>query len=140
VQLQPELERYRTDALYFEQHRQELLRRYPEHWIAVYDQDIVGIAKRLPRLLQKLEKQGLPRGQVFIEHVSSKEDLLTFHAEYQGQRGIFDFDGNMTQGHLTSRTAQRLIREWTSQHREELEQNWHKAREGKTLYRIAPLR
>jgi len=43
-----------------------------------------------------------------------------FHAEYQGQRGIFDFDGNMTQGNLTSRTAQRLIREWASQHREEL--------------------
>lgn len=34
-----------------------------------------------------------------------------FHAEYQGQRGIFDFDGNMTQGNLASRTAQRLIRE-----------------------------
>lgn len=63
-----------------------------------------------------------------------------FHAEYQGQRGIFDFDGNMTQGTLTSRTAQRLIREWTSQYREELEQNWHKARAGETLHRIAPLR
>ena len=63
-----------------------------------------------------------------------------FHAEYQGQRGIFEFDGTMTQGNLTSRTAQRLIREGASQHREELEQNWHSAREGKALYRIAPLR
>ena len=65
---------------------------------------------------------------------------LHFHAEYQGQRGIFDFDGNMAQGNLASRTAQRLIREWASQHREELEQNWHKARAGQALYRIAPLR
>jgi len=63
-----------------------------------------------------------------------------FHAEYQGQRGIFDVDGQMVQGNLTSSTAQRLIREWASQHREELEQNWQKAREGVTLHRIAPLR
>ena len=63
-----------------------------------------------------------------------------FHAEYQGQRSIFDFDGNMTQGNLASRTARRLIREWASQHREELEHNWHKARAGQAFYRVAPLR
>ena len=49
------------------------------------------------------------------------------------------FDGRMIQGNLTSRTAQRLSREWASQHREELEHNWYKAREGKTLDRIVPL-
>jgi Domain of unknown function (DUF4160) len=58
----------------------------------------------------------------------------------EGQRGIFDFDGTMMQGNLASRTAQRLIREWASQHCEKLEQNWHQARAGKALYRIAPLR
>ena len=63
-----------------------------------------------------------------------------FHAEYQGQRGIFDFDGNMIQGNLTSRTASRLIREWVSQHRAELEDNWQNARAGKVLTYIAPLR
>ncbi len=76
MQVQQELERYRTDALYFEQHRQEFLQCYPERWIAVYNQQVVGTAKRLPHLLQELEQRGLPRGQVFIEHVSSKEDLL----------------------------------------------------------------
>jgi len=75
-QIQQELDHYRNDALYFEHHRQELLRRYPERWIAVYDQQVVGTAKRLPQLLKQLEKRGLPRGRVFIEHVSAKEDLL----------------------------------------------------------------
>ena len=63
-----------------------------------------------------------------------------FHAEYQGQRGIFDFEGTMIQGNLTSRTASRLIREWVSQHRAELEDNWHNARAGTALTYIAPLR
>jgi hypothetical protein len=62
-----------------------------------------------------------------------------FRAEYQGQRGIFDFDGNLQQGNVRSRTAQRLIKEWTIQHREELEENWNNMREGKAFMRIPPL-
>ncbi|MBI2906262.1 MAG: hypothetical protein HYX92_01260 [Chloroflexi bacterium] len=76
VQVQQELERYRTDALYFEQHRQELLQHYPEQWIAVYGQQVVATAKRLPQLIRKLDRLGVPRGQVFIERVSATEDLL----------------------------------------------------------------
>lgn len=71
-----ELDRYRTDALYFEQHREDFLQRYPERWIAVYNQAVVATARRLPQLLRQLEHRGLPRGYVFIEHVSAKEDLL----------------------------------------------------------------
>ena len=63
-----------------------------------------------------------------------------FHAEYQGQRGIFDFDGNLQQGNFRSRTAQRLIKEWSSLHRAELEENWDNMREGKSFTRIPPLR
>jgi len=33
-----------------------------------------------------------------------------FHAEYQGQRGIFDFNGNMTRGNMRSKTAKGMIR------------------------------
>lgn len=76
MQAQQELERYRNDALYFEGHRQTLLRQHPERWIAVYDQRVVGIAKRLPQLIKQLDKLGLPRRRVFIEHVSAKEDTL----------------------------------------------------------------
>ena len=28
-----------------------------------------------------------------------------FHAEYQGNKAVFDFNGNMTKGDLRSRTA-----------------------------------
>ena len=76
MQAQRELERYRNDALYFEGRRQELLRQHPERWIAVYEQQVVGTATRLPQLIKLLEKRGLPRRRVFIEHLSAKEDLL----------------------------------------------------------------
>jgi hypothetical protein len=61
--------------LHFEQHRQELLQRYPERWTAVYKREVVATDRRLPQLLQQLAKRGLPRGQVFIAHVSAQEDV-----------------------------------------------------------------
>jgi hypothetical protein len=62
-----------------------------------------------------------------------------FHADYQGQSATFTFDGEILAGSLVSRTARRLIREWSLARRAELEANWSRAREGKALERIAPL-
>jgi len=62
-----------------------------------------------------------------------------FHAEYQGQRGVFDFAGNMIKGNIRSKTAQGLIKEWTFLHQKELLDNWNKAVDGTQLDKIAPL-
>ncbi|MEA3416680.1 MAG: DUF4160 domain-containing protein [Thermodesulfobacteriota bacterium] len=62
-----------------------------------------------------------------------------FHAEYQGQRGVFDFNGNLIKGHIKSNTARKLIKEWVLLHQEELEGNWKKAEQKKQIDRIAPL-
>ena len=62
-----------------------------------------------------------------------------FHAEHQGQSATFTFDGEILAGSLLSRTARRLIREWSLAHQAELEANWSRAREGQSLERIAPL-
>ena len=62
-----------------------------------------------------------------------------FHAEYQGQRGVFDFDGTMTHGSIKSNTAKKLIKEWATLHRQELVENWEKAMINKQIDKIAPL-
>jgi hypothetical protein len=80
MQVQEELQRHRQDALYFQQHRQELLTRYPDRWIAIYHQQVVGAAKDHKRLRQQLERKGIPPGQVFREYLTDKEDLLILAA------------------------------------------------------------
>jgi hypothetical protein len=35
-----------------------------------------------------------------------------FHAEYQGEKATFNFRGEILAGNISSKTAQRLIREW----------------------------
>jgi len=62
-----------------------------------------------------------------------------FHADYQGQRGIFDFSGQMIKGNLKSNRARKLIKEWALLNQQNLKENWEKAEQGKQIDRIAPL-
>ena len=62
-----------------------------------------------------------------------------FHAEYQGNKALFDFSGNILRGDLCSRTATKLIREWIDLHVTELEKDWELARKGKEIKQISPL-
>ena len=62
--------------LYFDQHRQELLQQYPEHWVAIYNQQVVGAAKNLKRLIRQLERSGIAAGQLFRECLTEQADLL----------------------------------------------------------------
>ena len=62
-----------------------------------------------------------------------------FHADYQGQQATFTFDGELLAGNIRSRTALRLIKEWSLARRAELEENWSRINAGEPLERIAPL-
>jgi hypothetical protein len=76
MQVQQELERFTSDAQYFDQHRRELLQAYPERWIAIYNHQVVGAAKHLKRLVAQLERKGIPRGRAFVDYATEREDLL----------------------------------------------------------------
>jgi hypothetical protein len=62
-----------------------------------------------------------------------------FHAEYQGEKAVFDFRGNILRGDISSRTAVRLIREWVDLHQDELDENWDNMQAGQEFSRIDPL-
>lgn len=76
MKVQQELDRFRDDALYFDHHREELLAQYPDRWVAIYDQQVVGAAKDLKRLIKQVQRKGLSPGQVYRGHLSTKEELL----------------------------------------------------------------
>lgn len=62
-----------------------------------------------------------------------------FHAEYSGNKAVFDFQGNIIKGNLSSRTATKLIREWIDLHESELEEDWKLTRESQEIKKIEPL-
>lgn len=76
MQVRQELERFHADAEYFDRHRQELLHRYPERWVAVYNQEVVASAKDIKRLVRQLERKGIQPGRTYREYLTAKEELL----------------------------------------------------------------
>ncbi len=75
-----DLERFQEDVLYFDEHRHELVQRYPDRWVAIYDKQVVGAAKALPRLISQLERKGIPRGRAFVDFTTEREELLILFA------------------------------------------------------------
>jgi hypothetical protein len=61
------------------------------------------------------------------------------HVEYQGNKAMVDFEGNVFRGGIGSRTALRLVRQWIDLHLGELEEDWALARAGRGVKKIAPL-
>jgi hypothetical protein len=50
-----------------------------------------------------------------------------FHADHQGEKAVFDFQGNVISGNLNSRTATKLVREWIDLNFQKLEKAWDDA-------------
>jgi hypothetical protein len=46
---------------------------------------------------------------IIIRMFFDEHDPPHFHAEYQGSKAVFDFNGNMIKGNLNSKTARRLV-------------------------------
>lgn len=76
---------------------------------------------------------------IIIRMFFDEHDPPHFHAEYQGNKAVFDFNGNVMKGTLISKTATRLVREWIDLRLDDLKEDWELARAGKEVKKIAPL-
>lgn len=76
---------------------------------------------------------------IIIRMFFNEHDPSHFHAEYQGRKAVFDFNGNIMRGSLNSKTATKLVREWVDLRLAELEEDWNLARAGKEIKKIEPL-
>ena len=62
-----------------------------------------------------------------------------FHAKYGSHRAAFAIDDlQMIEGKLPHRVVS-LVLEWAFLHREELKENWHRAKRREKLQKIEPL-
>lgn len=60
------------------------------------------------------------------------------HAEYSGQKAVFDLDGNKIEGSLP-KTKEQMVQVWIAIHREDLEANWTLLSNGEQFFKIPPL-
>ena len=71
---------FRNDTAYFEVHRQELLEKYSDQFVAIYNQEMVGASADGRQLLGDLKAKGIPLGEVVVKYLPKKEELLILHA------------------------------------------------------------
>ncbi len=76
MQPQLELERFTQDAVWVDEHREELVQTYRDRWIAVYNQEVVGAARDLTRLIRQLQRKGISPAHAYHRYVTDKEELL----------------------------------------------------------------
>ncbi len=77
---QAELERFKRDIDYYVSHQEELLGQYPDKWIAIFDQQVVGSATDFEQLLKDLSERGIPAERILVEHLSDEEELFILPA------------------------------------------------------------
>lgn len=71
-----ELQRFQKDAQILSSEHHQLIERYPNRWIAVYDGKVRAHARTLNALISKIERQGFPRDHVIIRYIDRSERTL----------------------------------------------------------------
>ena len=79
-QRQADLQRFRCAVDYYAEHRAELLARYPEMWVAIFDRHLVGVAANPRALVATLKERRIPAGQVLVKHLTRENVPLVLPA------------------------------------------------------------
>ena len=61
------------------------------------------------------------------------------HARYQGQKAVFDLDGNLIEGDFPKKQT-KLVSAWIVIHKDSISANWELAQQRLPLHQIDPLR
>jgi len=62
--------RFKRDTDYFESHFSELLKKYPNKWVAIHGAKVVGTGKDFIRLLNRLRRKGIPTNETVIHFMN----------------------------------------------------------------------
>lgn len=75
---QADLERFTADAKWFDSHYDDLLAKYPDHWVGVYHKKVVGASTDGEALIVKLSNDGMPVGRIYFDFLDSKQTIWAF--------------------------------------------------------------
>ena len=71
-------QQYSNSVLFIDEHRQELLKKHDNEWIAVYNSEVVASSKKYDVLVRKVSRLKLPIKEVVIKFISSRKVVTLF--------------------------------------------------------------
>ena len=66
-----EFRQYKKDRLFLEAHRAQWLEQYPDMYVAVYEEKLVGVAATVEELLAQVRAKGAPVSRYYREFLDS---------------------------------------------------------------------
>ena len=64
------------DVEFFNKNSRELMKQYPEQWIGILGQKVVGAAPDVYDLIAQLKEKGIAQDVVLWRHMTRKEDIV----------------------------------------------------------------
>ena len=69
-------EEHLKNVEWFGAHRQDLIQQYPDQWVAILDQRVVGVANDAYALIEQLRDKGIPPSQPLRRELSTNPKFL----------------------------------------------------------------
>ena len=66
------LEQFHEDVIWFMTHRKELATKYPDQWVAVYLEEVVGASEDIYDLMAHLKANNVPIGSTYVDFAATK--------------------------------------------------------------------
>ena len=70
------LRRFQEDVRYLHSLQQELLQKYLDQWVAVYERNLVAHGKTLPEVRRQLSKKQIPQSEVAMEFIARERKAM----------------------------------------------------------------
>jgi hypothetical protein len=77
---QKELEAFSKDANWLHDHYDELQERYPDHWVAVYNEKVVAASSDIDEMFAELKKKNVLATKAYIKYLSTEDEIWIFWA------------------------------------------------------------
>lgn len=71
-------QQYSNSVLFIDEHRQELLKKHDDEWIAVYNSKVLASSKKYDVLVRKVSRLKLPIKEAVIKFISSRKVVTLF--------------------------------------------------------------
>ena len=69
------LQQFHEDVIWFETHRKELVAQYPNHWIGVYQKEVVGADEDLEALMKRVKASGVSIRSTYFDFAATKPKI-----------------------------------------------------------------
>ena len=69
-------ERHKKDIDFYETHREELVEKYPDQWVTILNQKVMGAADSPAELRELFKAKGIPTNRMVLRYLSTKPRIL----------------------------------------------------------------